>query len=367
MGLIELFKRALGKTFKQTWESIDWNADEEVIMEQINGLLKQGAYISEPKYDKKTMQKYNILHNDTMLSLAIKKHKFKVAELLVEKGAKNDKKPLSMKHFCLLVSQHNQYIAIEKMKKTGVVDPMVKNDEKFQEGDLEKIEHLMEVMLAHGFDVNEAVPNCTGNKEIISWTDALTHAAEAGNLRLVEFLHKKGAKINREEVLPSGCAKYKSSMGAAAASGDLETLNYLHENGGKVNPSALSVNEPPPISRAIITNNHETGDFLLEHDCDVNLANNQNGMFPLMYAAWLENEQDAIKWTDKLFKHKADATLTDKNGMDASQIAITRCNKTELAQKITIEAKKQREQRKTEAKGFSPQRQIAKGKSANDL
>lgn len=350
MGFFSDFYRWItNKSFEQTWEVFDWSGDEEFVKEKVKDLVQSGADINGTNYSENLMREYDVLYNDTPLSLALHHHQFSSAEFLVEKGAKNnDKTPYAIKHFCYLVELHNKYVKMEEMKKNGLDDPLMRFDKVFKQGDLEKMEHLMDTMLKKGFSVQEAVSHFSEKSTDVEYmTDALTLAAEAGNFRLVKFLHEKGAPINRTE-MSFGRAKYKSAMGAAAASGNVEILKYLLENGGKVNPEHLSFKEPSPLSKAVMNKDETVADFLLENGADVNLPTDKRNWTPLMYAAAMEDEAEASRWADKLLAHGADATVRNIDGETASQIAQRYYNKETLSQKLAIVAKKQQNQRRQE-------------------
>ena len=138
-----LYRTLLGINSEQTWKKIDWQGNEAVIAEKIKNFLALGADVNDTDCKEKVILQDNVIYKETPLAHAIKAHKFQVAELLVERGAKNDKRANVKKHFCLLVMEHNKYVQMEKMKKRGMDDPMMPFDKKFQQGDLEKMEHLM--------------------------------------------------------------------------------------------------------------------------------------------------------------------------------------------------------------------------------
>ena len=347
---LDFYRRITNKTFEETCKLIDWSGDEEFVKGKVVALVQNGADINGTNYSETLMRKYDALYNDTPLALALKHHQFSSAEYLVENGAKNnDKTPYANKHFCYLVELHNKYVKMEEMKKNGLDDPLMRFDKVFKQGDLEKMEHLMDTMLKKGFSVQEAVPHfCEKSTDIEYMTDALTLAAGAGNLRLVKFLHEKGAPINREEMSAFGYAKYKSAMVAAAASDNFDVLRYLKENGGKINPEHLSFKEPSPLSKAVMNKDEAAADFLLENGADVNLPTNKRNWTPLMYAAALGDEAEASKWVDKLLAYGADATVRNIDGETASQIAQRLYNKETLSQKLAIVAKKQQDQHRQE-------------------
>ena len=334
----DLYKKIRGKTFEQTWEKIDWNTNQEQIIEQIKSFLEKKVNPNETNSKE-----------ETIMEIAIERHNFDVAEFLAENGAKDISDAFSNgKLFYKLAAEHNKYCILNRKKQEGTEDPYMTFDSSFATNDLEKMEHLMDTMIKHGFNPDVTQIRCVCGKPKYG-VDILTSAASVGNLRLVKFLHVRGAKIEKQDVVfrKIPCL---SVMTAAVRSGNIDTLDYLYKNGGIIDSEKLFCKDFSPLSMAVISKNEEMLDFLLDRKCNINRPSGIKKWTPLMHAASMENEQEANNWIDKLISRGADATIQDVEGQTASQIAQKYFDKKSLARKLEKIAKKQQDNKNTNYK-----------------
>ena len=114
----------------------------------------------------------------------------------------------------------------------------------------------------------------SGNLELVQWlankgvgvTDqALCHAAQSGNLELVQWLVEQGADVHTSNRRLS-----QSALGAAVLCDHLDIVRYLIEQGAGVNESInLSVYESP-LQLAVFVEDFEMVQYLVEHGANVN-------------------------------------------------------------------------------------------------
>ena len=329
---VDLYKRITGTAYDQTWVKVDWQKTDAEIAAQINELLADGANPSETDEN-----------HVTLLKKAISAHKYQSAEILATQLlAKNPKHTQAVLAFCDLIAEHNKYTLLEKKKQQKSEDPMMTFDALFQKEDIEKIEHLMEVMLQHKFPVNAAQKwHVAKNGNLLAGCDALYLAAEAGNLRLVQFLHQHGAPLNRTDSFSDDRPKYKSCVTAAVRSGNLAVLDYLYKNGAQIDPLHVAEGDFTPLAMAVICQNEEMADFIFDKKVNVNALIGKRKWTALMCAAIIEDEKQAQKWADKLIAKGADVRIKNAEGQTAQQIATAYFKKEKLSQKLGMIAQKQ--------------------------
>jgi len=155
-------------------------------------------------------------------------------------------------------------------------------------GDLDKVKGLIK-----SIDVNET--------DEYGYT-GLHMASEHGHLKVVEELLAAGAKLD-----PLVFESYYLPVHMAVNKGHTEIAKKLINAGCKIDELIYAGACCGPIHLAIMKENKEIFNLLLEKKCDVNLADEINGNSPLMLATSLNQLETARR----LIKEGADVNLAD--------------------------------------------------------
>lgn len=239
-------------------------------------LLKHGAVVDAP--DK---------NGTTPLMLACNKGNIEIIECLIAHGADLHAKNVAGSTPITFVDDPK---VAELLKQKGIdLDVVFRAGSPLMiaayNGNLKMIDYL----LRHGAKVNQRDHRKS---------TALMLACIGGRLEAVKKLVAAGAKVNDHNI------NYQTPLTAAALANNLPIVKYLLEN--KANPNVMHKKGGSPLLIAVKNNNLEMVKLLLAHGAKVNLPN--KGGMTALYVATINNLSEMIKL---LLKHGADPNIPD--------------------------------------------------------
>ncbi len=155
--------------------------------------------------------------------------------------------------------------------------------------------------------------------------NAVTAAAEAGDVNVLRILLEHGADPNSKAAIRESGSEVTALM-AAAQLGHFEFVRMLLAGGADVNMQTVHGNA---VSFAAFTQRQDVLRLLLDHRADVNVRGlrilsfrKDTGLTPLMYAAYTErNDPTMVQW---LIERGADVNALASSGETALSIARQR-------------------------------------------
>ncbi len=296
-------------------------------------LASQYGNLEIVKYlmDKGTDIEAENKEGETALMAAVIRNQYDIAECLMKKGAKpiygdgprnilidaarngdikmirlifGNNYPLSEENFGkALVSSvvSNKTEAMQFLLNNGANIDSTYGSEALVDaclrGNLEAVKFLVE----HGVKINgkdsDGMP--------------LQTAAKFGKTEVVKYLIEKGVDVNAVSKYDDG-SRGESSLMAASYSGQFDIVKLLVENGADINFQ----NESAALFGAASQGSRHIVEYLIQKGAEINYQNSkgQTALMQAAYWGWLDNVK-------VLIKYKADASVRDKEGHTALDLA----------------------------------------------
>ena len=315
---------------------INIDREEEEVIEEIEGSELNLDYVGQRGY--------------TLLEIALEKGRFKIAKLLIEKGANVNTvnragyTPLinaiytsncddeSLAIVKLLISKgadvnhidrenHSVLTHAHRMRRGDIVKVLEENGARVNhdgERDNESIRFIRSIASCNPYERNEKkIIESMKEKEFnLDYIDSegnslLYHAIYNRMMDIAKFLIERGAKVDND--------MYGNKLFYYAIKlNNMDIVNLLIEKGADVNHIDGSGFGGTPLIRAIESGEPGIVRLLIDKDADVNCCG-KFGQKPLSVAA-KSGDPDIVKL---LIKNGADVNHTDRHGNTALDIART--------------------------------------------
>jgi ankyrin repeat protein len=242
------------------------------------------------------------LQSSTPLILALKEGRYKIADLLLRKGANPNAADETNKTAIMYASLAAQYCLVESLLEHGAdakssshwgspVQALARHRPD-SASDIQNLIRTCRLLLDSGGDVN-ATPSGP------SRMTALQLAIDCGTQELVEIFLEADANIHAPAFLVEG----KTALQAAASTGNFKLVKRLVEMGADVNASPAETGGATALQYAAYSGHVNMAIFLLENGAAINaLGSLSRGLTALQGASkhgrldmihlLLENDQD---------------------------------------------------------------------------